>query len=351
MATNPQRTQGFALTARPPELDIQDRIGFLNQQRLPALITAIGNESLTGLFSASTAQLTAALHEYGAILFRGFNLATPEDFQAAAAHCFGCLPRAYIGGLSPRGEVKRGVYESTKFPRRLPIPQHNEMSYLPNPPRSIAFFCQVAPEWGGETPLADARIILSRIPPEIRRKLERHGVRYHRNLSGPRRNVLLSSLNRVLPLRNSWMDAFSTTDPRQVESICAQHDARVRWDSEQSAHITNTLPATQVHPNTFQRVWFNQVSTFLAVPQEIGMLRWLLYRIVYPNPAGRSLHATLGNGEPIKLRHRVAIYKAIESATVAFPWQRGDFLLIDNYLVTHGRRPFRGKRRILVSIQ
>jgi alpha-ketoglutarate-dependent taurine dioxygenase len=89
-------------------------------------------------------------------------------------------------------------------------------------------------------------------------------------------------------------------------------------------------------------VWFNQVSTFLAVPAEIGIWRWLLYR---------SLHATLGNGDPIRLRELIAIYKAIESATVAFPWQRGDFLLIDNYLVTHGRLPFRGNRRILVSIQ
>jgi hypothetical protein len=98
-------------------------------------------------------------------------------------------------------------------------------------------------------------------------------------------------------------------------------------------------------------VWFNQVSTFLAVPAEIGIWRWLLYRLVYPKPAWRSLHATLGTGDPIRLRELIAIYKAIESATVAFPWQRGDFLLIDNYLVTHGRLPFRGNRRILVSIQ
>ena len=33
-----------------------------------------------------------------------------------------------------------------------------------------------------------------------------------------------------------------------------------------------------------------------------------------------------------------------------FRWQRGDLLLLDNYLVTHGRMPFRGERKILVAI-
>jgi alpha-ketoglutarate-dependent taurine dioxygenase len=40
----------------------------------------------------------------------------------------------------------------------------------------------------------------------------------------------------------------------------------------------------------------------------------------------------------------------LDSATVKFRWQRGDLLLVDNFLVAHGRMPFRGERRILVAI-
>ena len=35
---------------------------------------------------------------------------------------------------------------------------------------------------------------------------------------------------------------------------------------------------------------------------------------------------------------------------VAFPWERGDILMLDNMLVAHGRKPFTGPRKILVGM-
>jgi alpha-ketoglutarate-dependent taurine dioxygenase len=58
----------------------------------------------------------------------------------------------------------------------------------------------------------------------------------------------------------------------------------------------------------------------------------------------------MGNGDPIRLADLSRINAAIDSATVRFRWQRGDFLLVDNFLITHGRMPFHGKLRILVAI-
>jgi alpha-ketoglutarate-dependent taurine dioxygenase len=124
----------------------------------------------------------------------------------------------------------------------------------------------------------------------------------------------------------------------------------VQWDREEGAKIGNTLPAIRLHPETGETLWFNQVSTFLSSPRATGLLRWLLYQIGYPNPFRRPFHATLGDGRPITLHQLNVINQAIEDATIRFRWQRRDLLLVDNYLVTHGRMPFRGDRRILVAI-
>lgn len=39
-----------------------------------------------------------------------------------------------------------------------------------------------------------------------------------------------------------------------------------------------------------------------------------------------------------------------DALTFDMPWQDGDVVLVDNFLVMHGRRPFSGTRRILVSL-
>ena len=40
----------------------------------------------------------------------------------------------------------------------------------------------------------------------------------------------------------------------------------------------------------------------------------------------------------------------MEAMAVAYPWQEGDVVLIDNHTVMHSRRPFTGKRLITASL-
>jgi alpha-ketoglutarate-dependent taurine dioxygenase len=332
------------------EEKIEDRLEFLNERKLPAMITPIAGESLHSLLTDERDSLTAIRQKYGAILFRGFPLSTPEDFRAAVAVSFENGLRSYIGGVSPRGQVMSGVYESTRFPAHLRIPQHNEMAYLPDPPRELAFFCEIEPQHGGETPLADSRVIYDLVPVEIRDVFEKAGISYHRYLNGPRMTLRHRNRHRIAKLHTSWMAAFSTEDPAFVEQSCAENGSTVKWDREEGAKINNVLPAVRRHPDTGEMLWFNQVATFLSSPRSTGLMRWLLYQAAFPDPFQRPFHATLGDGRRITVQQLNGIHHAIDSATVRFRWQRGDLLLVDNFLVTHGRMPYRGERRILVAI-
>ena len=329
---------------------IDDRIQFLDERKLPAVLMPAGGESLQALVREGRDPLAAILRRHGAILFRGFGVSSAEEFREAAAMMFDNTLRTYVGGVSPRGEVMAGVYESTRFPAHLRIPQHSEMAYLPEPPRALAFYCQVEPQMGGETPLADTREIYRRIPDELRAAFEESGIAYHRYLYGPRWNIHHLTRNKLVKLHTSWMAAFATEDPAVIEKACAATGSTVRWDREEGAKISNVLPAFRRHPETGEMVWFNQVPTFLSAPKSTGFFRWLLYHIAYPDPFRRPFHATLGNGKPITLRQMNMVSDAIEAATVRFHWQRGDVLVVDNFLMTHGRMPFKGARKILVAI-
>lgn len=332
------------------ELEIEDRVAFLNERMLPAVLTPVAGESLETLLTERRDSLSAIQRRHGAILFRGFSLSTPEDFRAAADLWFQGGLRNYVGGVSPRGQVMSGVYESTRFPAHLRIPQHNEMSYLPDPPRELAFFCEVEPQHGGETPLADSRVIYDLIPAEIRAVLEEGGISYHRYLNGRRMTLNHRNRHRIAKLHTSWMAAFATDDPQAVERACAENGSTVQWDKEEGARINNILSAFRRHPDTGEMLWFNQIATFLSSPRSTGFLRWLLYQSAFPDPLMRPFHATLGDGRPITIPQLNSIHHAIDSATVRFRWQRGDLLLVDNFLVTHGRMSYKGERRILVAI-
>jgi len=180
--------------------------------------------------------------------------------------------------------------------------------------------------------------------------METRGIRYCRYLYGPRWNRWSVTLHRVVPLHRSWMEAFQTTDRAEVERICATQGVSVEWDDEEGGCLVNALPAARAHPITGEKVWFNQAASFCLTPRTSGMARWLLYQIAWPNVKQRPFHAQFATGEAISVRQLNEVNRAIDCATVSFPWRQRDLLLADNYLVAHGRNPFRGPRRILVAM-
>jgi alpha-ketoglutarate-dependent taurine dioxygenase len=301
---------------------------------LPFVITGAGSPAAT--LASHREELEQQLLVHGAVLFRGFGVATRELFEQAVGTLGG--PRLdYVDGNSPRQKLGGGVYTSTEYPPEFFISLHNELSYSPRWPARLFFCCITAPGEGGETPLADSRAILHHLPDGVRDAFERKGIRYIRNLHGGR------------GFGPSWQTTFETENRDAVEEFCRTTETGFRWNDDGSLTVTQHRPATAVHPKTGEAVWFNQADQFhpSTHPKAIYDSILALYE-------GREdlipQTATFGDGSPIDPAMLDEVRRTAGEQMRLFPWQQGDLLLVDNMLVAHGRRPFKGPRKILVSM-
>jgi hypothetical protein len=61
-------------------------------------------------------------------------------------------------------------------------------------------------------------------------------------------------------------------------------------------------------------------------------------------------HTYYGDGSPIEPEVLDELRAAYQQETVSFPWQKGDILMLDNMLASHGREPYSGQRQVLVGM-
>ena len=65
---------------------------------------------------------------------------------------------------------------------------------------------------------------------------------------------------------------------------------------------------------------------------------------------GLPTHAYYGDGSTISEEELDRVRDVLWREAVIFPWQEGDVLFLDNFLVAHGRMSFKGERKILVAM-
>ncbi|KAK2654609.1 hypothetical protein Ddye_014465 [Dipteronia dyeriana] len=112
------------------------------------------------------------------MLFRGFDVKTPEDFNDVI-EAFGYEELSYVGGTAPRSNVVGRVFTANESPPDQHIGFHHEMAQAPEPPSKLFFFCEVAPTSGGETTVILSHIVYERMRekyPEFVKNLENHGL-------------------------------------------------------------------------------------------------------------------------------------------------------------------------------
>lgn len=273
-----------------------------------------------------------ALSTCGAVLFRGFKVASPLDFRRFAAS-FGAPLANYEFGSTPRSKVFPGVYSSTEYPAHQHIPLHNEQSYTRAWPSRIWFHCMKPSETGGETPIADSRLVYQRLPAAVREALAARELLYVRNYSGA--------------LDLPWQRVFNTEDPADVERYCAAQGIEWEWKADGELRTRQRCQAVLQHPDTGEWVWFNQAHLFHVSALEPATRASVLAAVGEQN-LPRNVY--FGDGSPIPDELLDAVRLVYRDTAISFPWHAGDVLMLDNRLVAHGRHPFTGDRKVIVAM-
>jgi alpha-ketoglutarate-dependent taurine dioxygenase len=275
--------------------------------------------------------LMAALGEYGAVSVRGA-VHDPEVLEQLT-RVIGGEPLSYTERTTPRSAVHGNVYTSTEYPASQTIPQHNETSYARVVPRWLFFACTIPAASGGATPLADSAAVLRRLPEDLVRRFREVGVLYTRAYR--------------LGMGLTWQEAFQTDDRRAVDRYCDDNGLEYEWLEDDALRTRSRRPAVVVDPASGKEVWFNQAHLFHVsnLPEGVRAALTEMY-----DEGDYPRHAYYGDGAPIPDEDLEAIRRAYDECLLERPWHKGDLVIIDNLRVSHGRKPYGGDRRVLVTM-
>ncbi|MEP6741508.1 MAG: amino acid adenylation domain-containing protein, partial [bacterium] len=271
------------------------------------------------------------LLKHGAILFRGFSVDSVSEFERfTGSVCdelfgeYGDLPRERQGGK---------VYGSTPYPADETILFHNESSHMHRWPMLIWFYCIKAARQGGESPILDSRLVYRIMEPSIRDRFERNGLMYLRNFSNG--------------LDVSWQKFFHTSDKAEVENHCREAGIDFEWKGDNGLRTRQRCDAVVNHPQTGEKVFFNQVLL-----HHISCLAPAVRESLLSMMKEEDLPRNVYYGDGSRIEDSVVEYlgNLYRENCVSFRWQEHDIAMLNNMMVAHSRNPFVGERKIVVAL-
>ena len=277
-------------------------------------------------------ELSKAAFEHGAVLVRGLPMTSPEDFDAiVSAFNFpnfsyaDSLSNAYRINFTPR------VFSANEAPSVITIFLHHEMAQTPIYPSKLFFFCQTAAAEGGATPICRSDVLWKRLceqRPDFAEACRARGLKYS--------NVMPAEADKSSGMGRSWQSTFSVDTRKDAEARLAKLSYSWEWQPNGDLRVTTpVLPAVR-DLGDGRASFFNQlIAAFNG---------WKDTR----NDPARAI--TFGDGTPLDSGDVAAASAIADEVTFDIPWQAGDLALVDNYVAMHGRRNFKGTRRVLASL-
>jgi alpha-ketoglutarate-dependent taurine dioxygenase len=294
--------------------------------------TGVTPDAAAAWIGANRDDLLEKAAAHGAILFRNFGLATPEDFDRFVA-AFGLTNFPYDQSLSNAVRVNKTprVFTANEAPPSVTIFLHHEMAQTPIYPSRLFFFCEQPSEQGGATPICRSDILWDRLAadrPQFARDCEAKGLKYT--------NVMPAANDATSGMGRSWQSTLRANTRDDAERRLRDLKYSWEWLPDGSLRATTpVLPAVR-QIGGGRKAFFNQL---IAASQG-----WKDTR----NDPSKSI--TFGDGSPLDREAVDHATKLGEELSFDIPWQRGDVALVDNFVAMHGRRTFAGTRKVLASL-
>jgi len=270
--------------------------------------------------------------EHGAVLFRGFPLASAEDFDRFVA-AFELANFPYEQSLSNAVRVNRTprVFTANEAPPSVTIFLHHEMAQTPIYPSRLFFFCEQPAAQGGASPISRSDVLWERLAercPQFARDCRDKGLRYT--------NVMPAANDSTSGMGRSWQSTLRASTPAAAEQRLQTLGYSWQWLADGSLRATTpVLPAVR-NLGDGRTSFFNQLIA--------AAMGWKDTR----NDPSKSI--AFGDGTPLDGEAVQVAAQIGEDLSFDIPWQKGDVALVDNYVTMHGRRTFVGIRKVLASL-
>jgi hypothetical protein len=284
---------------------------------------------------AARRAIDEAMPATGAVLLRGLPMRSAEAFAHFWRGCLAADPPLeegrYIslGGRAGRDKLN-GVDLATNVPPQFPLLCHNELCYNPTTVGHIALYCVQDAPLGGETIVTRNRDL--KVPDKARKFLAEHGgLLYSREFFDAR-----SPPKDTSKLLGSWQEKCSLPDDADRDAAEAFFEGmgfdaeagQLKWGEDGTLKVTNQHPGFVSDPVTGEEesVWWNIAHT--------GQLK-------------------CADGAALPKKLVAEIQQLGWEDTFAFKLRPGDWLMLDNKRMQHGRLPYEAdpsQKRVLLTV-
>ena len=328
----------------------------------PAAMTSLSEA--VAFVKENRVAIDSAVNDAGAVLFRGFPLSTPEDFDTFVQAWEGWNDLSYERSMSfaVRNKMSNRIC-TTNEGKSGGLVFHHEQAQTPLWPSHVFFCCLLPaqPGDGGATGIVASDLVyeeLKKRHPEFIDKCETHGVRYT-IYAGPEQDATKGA-------GRSWKSFFHVNSKEE----CEEKMEAGGWDFEWGVgphgtqpgpdflkFTTPVLDAVKTAPGTSKKCFFNQLIATTANALEFSRVgsHGGGYDPLKDIPTQQGIDECVrfGNGDPVSLEILLEAKQICEEWAIDVCWQKGDVALISNYLMMHARRPWNGPegtRKLLASL-